>query len=470
MAKTKVKKEEIDDFIENQGKLTLAKIYVSGYKKLECVEITPKATGVTRIVAENKNGKSSLIESIMQALGGSKKVKNFSTTFINEKVGKIFTKLEFNDGTIVERSLDNDGVSVLKAYNGDKNFDAKYVMSLFSEIAFNKDEVVGKRGLELQTYIKNILDIDTTSEDIQIKDLLEKRKELNYKYKGIEFKGLEPVERINVDVSDLDKEKEKIEHEQKKLGDIDQKISTIDRRIRTEQRDIDSAKSRRREIDEEIEALERKIKRLQNEQKEEEVKENECKSNINKLEEEKVEIEKEKKEQEKIVAEFNYDEIVRTISSKLKDAATVNEKALLYEQDQELYKQREQLGREIGNLTSSIDNLRGAINTKISDKLSVIPGLEFIDNNVYYNGYASESWSTQESQELSNKLWFIINPKVQTLFIDNGEKYDRKNFKLLCEEAIKNNIQIIFTMVSQEDLGSEENTVYISEGKNYVKE
>jgi len=98
-----------------------------------------------------------------------------------------------------------------------------------------------------------------------------------------------------------------------------------------------------------------------------------------------------------------------------------------------------------------------------------VPGLEIKEDGIFHENIHCENWSDEQSVTISSQLCLAMNPKLQAVFIDQGETYDSKSLKALEKWAVDNNIQAFITIV--DDIPDElaDDVFYIVEGQ-LVKE
>jgi hypothetical protein len=144
---------------------------------------------------------------------------------------------------------------------------------------------------------------------------------------------------------------------------------------------------------------------------------------------------------------------------------TANQSNETFKQAQELIqlkKDAEIYKEQSGTATANIDSQRQAISDAIKDMSNPVPGLEFNDIGLVYNGFpvSPDSLSYSEIIELGVKMKMAENPELP-LFISNGESIGTQRLNDIKEIAKKNNLQIIMEQVER---GNDKLTIEVMEG------
>lgn len=121
------------------------------------------------------------------------------------------------------------------------------------------------------------------------------------------------------------------------------------------------------------------------------------------------------------------------------------------EQTKQLEKDKEELAifmndsQCLTNAIESLDKLKTALQKSLP-----IPGLEVIDDNIFFNGVHFDTLNTAEQMKLCIEISRLHN-NSGLMIVDGIERMDSANQELLFEMAEKNNIQLMVTEVSEID-------------------
>lgn len=110
--------------------VTITALELENVKRIKAVALTPAATGLTTIGGRNAQGKTSVLDAIVWALGGD---RYKPTHAVREGAEKLHIRLELSNGLVVERSGKNGALKVSGGQGGGQNL----LNSFVSELALN---------------------------------------------------------------------------------------------------------------------------------------------------------------------------------------------------------------------------------------------------------------------------------------------------------------------------------------------
>lgn len=434
-----------------------------GIRKLHAVEMKFAEKGLTAIKGKNKQGKSTVIDTVEWLLRGGKVLDRSAK---NPEREKAEAELELGPyrikRTMSEKStaLSVRNVTTNEVEKGEVQ---NFLDTFINELTFNPRALADLTRVEKYKFCMKLYNIDFTEIDKQMAaletDRLLSGRELK-KYGEIE--PVEPVERVNV--QSLLAKKQEVETrniavrnkfdfaKQKELEQINRfnkEQMAKEKALEVEQDRYADLESDRAHINSEIKQTENEIKELQakllvlaEDEKKVEANLVDCKKKLADLP---------KPEPEKpLVAnlpEPTY-ESTSTIDIEIQNAVAVNQKAELYESY--LHKKDEKAEKELeyNALDDKIKSLREKKYEILRGIDTKVEGLTIGEDDIYYNGIGSENWSDSERLRITSELCVAMMPHLRAIFIDGAEEMDSESLQELNAWAMAHDIQVICTMVA----------------------
>ena len=464
---------------------------VDGIRKLTAVEMQLKDKGLIPIKGKNKQGKSTLIDTVEWLIEGNK-VAN--PQLVQNGKEKAEAELTLGDYKIKRTLAKNPKLEVRNTLTGalEKGEVQNFLNTFINELTFNPRPFKDKTSVEKFRFC-----LDLFREKLEVKS----KAALGYDFAGIDTK-----------LSSLEEDRKLVGREVKQFGDLDlnapAKTSKVDiSKILAKKADIekqntikrvDFDKAKQKEIEE--------INDFNREQREKKSVIDDLKKSINdnldkmqsmtteiqelelKLTQLKSGLEIRREYSEKTVKELDLlpqpepeKPLVSTIpqpeylstseeDSLIQWAIGTNEKAGIYEAW--LNKKTEKAAKEsiYSDYTQQIQTLR---NKKLEILRSIdtgVKGLEIREDGIYYNDVYSENWSDSENLRISAELCLSQMPELRAVFIDGAESFDSDSLKDLETWAIENDVQCIVTIVSDIPEQLENGVFYITEGRVITSE
>jgi len=433
---------------------------VDGFRKLKAVEVNFAQDGITTIIGDNEQGKTTVLDTIEYLIKGK--------TMLNEDIiqhGKKELTAELSLGKYsIKRKSDKKGKDYLRITTNEgeevKKKKQSFLNEMINDLTFNPFPFLLKSGDEKLKFMFDFLKIDTKTFDKKLKDLENDR--LICGREGKKIGKIEQVEKAEYkDIKEILKEKERLEIKNKeaerkaieqkevllqKALDFNKKQDDIELKRNINKENIKRGKEQLLKLEEEIKNINIKIKSLEKE-----------KENLPKKEDKKsTEIEM-PKYFTKDLSVFS-EEINRTIEN--------NKLADKYEEYKKNKIEIKEKRDEYNAFSKDIEKIREEKKQLLNNTETGVKDLKISEDGLYYKGIYSENWSDSQEIAISCNLCIAMNPKLKAVFIDRGESFGSKRLKALETWAKENKIQAIITKVVEEKPEDiPENTYYISNGE-----
>lgn len=423
--------------------MRIVEIIAENFKRLKAIEITPQGD-VVIISGKNCAGKTSVLDIMWAALGGSKGIpkepikKGQDTaktgvtlgeyaddeeeTFIPlYKVTRTFTK-KGNYLTVenAEGSTFKSPQALLDKFIGDLSFDPL-------EFSTSKDQnkiLLNLVGLkDIFDKIKEECDEIYTERTVvnrQVKQMEGQLDGYGFVDEGTLYDGPKETQPVQELTDQLQEARKKIDdkfHCETKLGEVI--------------RECDTVKSK-------IFYLEREIEKVKKEYE-----------SLNAIRADKIH-ELSKMETPDI------SEIEVEINKRIEN----NEKARVWKEYQGISETYKKLQKESNGLTAKLNRQKDKKDKAIGDAKFPIKGLSY-DDGIYYNGIPFEQVSDSEKLRVSISIAMALNPKIRVIRITNGSLLDSENMKIIEELAKDKDYQIWIEKVDETGKVG----IYIEEGE-----
>ena len=495
---------------------------MDGIRKLTAIDMTIAEKGLIPIKGKNRQGKSSVIDTIELLIKGNK-VSNPEIITKGKDRAELFLKLTDYE---IQRELGK--YSKLKVKNTKTGIPESgevqgFLNTFINELTFDPRPFRNKTAVEkfkfcldlfrdkLEAKSKEKLGYGFAGIDTKLKTLEDERLLIGREVKKFGDLDKDVPEKVDrVDTQTILNQKKEIEARNKLLtNDFDKKkqaeiqeINNFNKAQRDKQKVIDDANDELESIVEkqtakqteianhfnsiddiriEIEELKKKLAQKVLELSNAEAKSGELNKELSDLAED-------VKTQEKVISELPQPEpekpLINTISEpeyestdeldlQLQNATAINQKADLYQKWLDKKTDKAQKQEEYEAYTGQIEVLREQKLEILRSIDTGVKGLEIRENGIYYNDTYSENWSDMEELRISAELCLAQLPKLRAVFIDGLESMDVDSQKDLAKWAEENDIQVIATIVASipEDPNDlEAGVFYISEGTVITKE
>jgi len=392
-------------------------------KRLHAVEIKPDGSLIV-IGGKNAQGKTSVLDSIEYALGGTSSIPS-KPIHKGEKKARIV--VEF-DNIIVTRTFSESGsklvVSDKEGFT--KNSPQALLDSLVGKLSFDPLAFISMKPDEQLKIVKELAGIDFSDMDAEIKMIYDDRTMVNREIKSIQaqataitpYKGMPEGEVL---VTELVKQLEE-------RTEINQKNEDERRLLQVWQNQLLESSDHLDQLREEIKKLREKWDisvKLYGHQKK-------------LIEEKKEEIENLKDE------DADY---IRTVISQ---AEEINQKIRFNNKRNELLFDLEVRQQKVDKITKRLEEIEDEKLNLISSSKLPIAGLTFDSSTLYYNGIPfTDQSSSAEQLRVSVAMGFAMNPKLKILLIRDGSLLDEDNLKMIAEMAEKEGGQLWLERVGE---------------------
>lgn len=411
--------------------MKIVKLEANNVMRLNAVEIVPKGDTII-IGGKNEQGKSSVLESILLALGGRKsKIKEPLKK--GKDKGKVVLELD-GTGLIVTRTFTKAGGGTLTVTSKDgAKFQSPQAMldKISGALTFDPLAWVGMDEAKQLKVLKELTGVSFDKEDAERKVVYDTRTEANRKLemlkaqaKGIPEHGDDvPDKEVSVEVL-----MNELESRRKQNKDHDE-LSGI----------CEDLSAEIIGLSDEIEELEEKLKSLKEllaEAKKDAIKSSKALATMVKVDE--VEIE-----------------------TQIKSADTINRKVREKIEKATLAARIEKGTQIIKGMTDKLAEIDKAKADKLSSAKMPIEFLTFDESGVYYKGVPFSQASSAEALRVSVAMGIAMNPELKILLIRDGSLLDDDNLKLISEMAFDSDTQVWLEKVSTDPKAC---SVIISDG------
>jgi DNA repair exonuclease SbcCD ATPase subunit len=398
-------------------------------KKLRAVQIKPDGSLIV-IGGKNAQGKSSVLDAIMAALGGKSYVPEKA---VREGAKKGFVELDLGDLT-VRRTFTASGGGTLTVstkdgakYSGpQKMLDALVGKISFDPLAFarmsEKDQI---------NVLRSLTGLDFSDLQKSFETIYQERRDINRDIKKLEAQlqgmdvpdGSEALEPVSI--VDLVDELKKAQEQNRANDRIREELSTV-----TE--DLMHLEERKKALLAELEEVTDRIKQA-------ELTHQELLKKVDGLQ----------------------DIDVAAIQEKIEAAESINEQVKQYLQKRDILTQLEELRSQAEEKTKQLQDIEKEKRKRIEAVKLPVPGLFFDDEGIVYNGVPFSQASDAEKLRVSVALGLAMNPKLKVLLVKEGSLLDEDNLKLIAEMAEEAGAQVWLERVGE----GKEMSVIIEDGQ-----
>lgn len=408
-------------FVTNAQKNTMRIIELqsSNIKKIKAVELKfDDSKNLVIISGKNAMGKSSVLDSIWFALGGTSNIPD-KPIRAGEESAEIKVTMEGKKGNYTAIRTFTEKDSYLKvispdgaSYSNPQEFLDHIIGSLaFDPLAFSKMDDK-KKVKELI----NIVGLDFTASDAEKKSLTEERVLVGRQVKAMAEYTPEQLQKAEIDSS-----KEEIS------------LVALSNQIQREQQIKDNfnrSKARIIQINQYISGLQDQIAELNKE-----------KTELEKIDDSSVNIESMKSE---LANAENINTSIRNSKAIINDSAAKAKKQAEYD-----------------DLTAKIKANEEDKKAKLAAAQMPIAGLSWNEDGVLFNDIPFNQLSGAEQLKVSMAIAMSANPQLKVIIIKDGSLLDSANMAVIEEMAKEKDFQIFIEAVSDnDDLG-----IVIEEGK-----
>lgn len=405
-------------------------------KRLSAVEITPDGN-VVIIGGKNGQGKSSVLDSIMYALGGG-------STLPQQPVrsGQPNAEIVVDLGElVVKRTFTAAGGTNLVVTNKDG---AKYpspqaiLDKLVGTLSFDPLEFARRTEKQAET-LRQLVGLNFNNLDAERAKIYDERTVVNREVKSL---SAQVAAKTKFDgVPDEEVQTADILKEQQAAAETNATNARLRTRLERSKGDIVNQEKFLKTYDEQIVAAKAQIESLQESIKTAEAQKA---SALAELQEKKTQFEQKEKE---INALQDID--LTPFQSRAQEAEATNQKVRANRERAGLQSQLEGKQKSAAELTAKIEAIDAEKQKLITSAKYPIPGLSFDnDGNVLFNGIPFSQASSADQTKVSIAIGLALNPKLRVLLIRDGSLLDEESLAMVADIAAKNDAQVWMERVS----------------------
>jgi len=392
--------------------MKIIKLTAQNIKKLRAIEITPDLKeALVKITGKNGQGKTSVLDSILWALAGGRKIPDMPIRKGSKK-GKITMDL---GELIIERTFTQKGsyLKVLTKEGAEYPKAQEKLSELVQGISFDPAEFMRLGDKERLEIIKEITGQGEEFEKIEADyiEAYEERKfaNRNLKEKKTVFEQYGEIEKVErIDVVALSNELNEFAEKKRTIDDYALKIQHTEKAI---------------------EDLTRRIAEF---------------TII--LEEESGDLRKYKKIHDDAKAGFDL-EAAQAKKKQLEDAREINEQAQRYEEFERTKSECEKAAREFQYASEKVQVIANRKAELLQGAKMPIDKLEVEDGKIFIDGLPFEQLSTSEQIRISFSVAMAINPKLKVIRITDGSLLDADALGIIESMAKEKDYQVWIEIV-----------------------
>lgn len=403
-------------------------------KRLKAVHIHPSGNVVV-IGGQNGQGKTSVLDSIMFALGGKdaqceQPIRNGQTRAeVNIDLGEFTVRRTFTEA---------GGELTLKSREGAKIASPQAILDrIAGKLSFDPLEFSRQKPKDQLETLRSMVGLDFTAHDAERKRLFDARADLNRRHKEAEA-ILKNAPRHD----DAPKSEQSIADLSAKLAqaqDLDKQFTRKQGDYKTLKSRIETGKTVIAGIKEDIAKLQAKLAMADKQ--------------LADLEAEAVKV----KAEAEAIPEYD----LEAMQAQLANVEAVNAKVRQNAQHAQLASATLKLKQESDDLTAKIEKLDAEKAEKLSKAPFPVPGLGLGEHGVTFAGVPFSQASAAEQLRVSVAMGLAMNPRLRVMLIRDGSLLDENSLKLVAEMAAANDAQVWIERVGT----GEEVSVVIEDGE-----
>jgi len=379
--------------------MKIIELNAENIKKLKAIRICPdEKNPLVLITGKNDQGKTSVLDCILFALGGEKCVQDKPIRAgedhgeINIDIGKYKIKRIFSESgsrleiRSAEGALFSSPQSLLNKITGELSFDPLEFAHMDS-----------KKRLDL---LKKLTGVDTSLIELKKKGLYDERTDIN-----------------------------------RELAKMD---SQVDKRIIDGQ--LPEEEILARELVAKISTESERISKLNNEK----TRKDQLKKNIDELEKKLIELKTMLHDTEVVITDHEAlgPSRLDSLNAEFFALEEMNRKIRDNNILRNLKKKRAQLNKESDDLTAKIDECESERQQMILSAQMPIAGLSFTEDGVFFNDIPFEQINDAGKLRVSLAVGMALNPQLRVIRITNGSLLDSENLKIVQDLAKEKDYQI----------------------------
>lgn len=386
--------------------MKIIKLTAENIKRIAAIEIEPHGN-IVRITGKNGQGKSSVIDSIMYALGGGKSLPDRPVRDGAES-GEI--RLDLGDLVVTRRFTAGGGTSLFVANAEGARYqspqailDALVGRLSFDPLAFARMETKAQAELLRDMVGLNTADLDKQRATVYAERTIKNREATQLAARADAVK-CEPCERPDIGAL---------------LEQIKVERAADERRT--------AAARALQQLRNELEAADRDIAALEAELRSKRAAKEELHARI---------------DCGNAAIEAMPASSLEALNAELESASERIERANLYAEYRALREQADAAAREADAMTAQIKSIDTAKEARIRSVDMPLPDLSLSDEGVIYRGLPLSQASSAEQMRVSIAIAMRLNPKLRVLRVTDGSLLDSNSMRIVEEMAREHDYQV----------------------------
>ena len=399
-------------------KITINSLELENVKRIKAVTITPTEKGLNIIGGNNRQGKTSVLDSIAWALGG----ENFRPSKPTREGSTIppYLKIQLSNGIIVERKGKNSSLKVTDPSG--KKAGQTLLDDFIEKLALNLPKFMNSSNKEKANILLQIIGVgeQLAQYEMQEKELYQER----------------------LTVGRIADQKKKYAKEQIYYADVpDDLISPQD--LINQQQEILAKNGENQRKRERVHQIEYQVSTL----------EQEYASLMKQIEAKKMELDKAREDLSiaKMDALDLIDQSTDELEKNLADIEETNRKVRANLDKQKAEEDAKQYDEQYDSLTVKIENVRKQKMDLLNHADLPLPGLSVEDGELTYNGNKWDGMSGSDQLKVSTAIVRKLNPKCGFVLLDKLEQMDLDTLNDFGQWLENEGLQAIATRVSTGD-------------------
>lgn len=387
-------------------------------KRVKAVQLTPTANGLTIIGGDNRQGKTSVLDAIVWALGGNKYAP--SNPHREGALTEPSLHIELSNGIIVERKGTNSSLKVIDP-EGNKAGQA-LLDSFIEELALNLPKFMNANNKEKANILLQVIGVgdELAAYELQEKQLFNQRleigrlhrqkahyaEELPY-YPEAPNEPISPMELIKQQQDILARNGEN-QRKRNNLAQYQQQHAMLKERIKNKKEEL-------LKLEAELEEVANNLLTAQ------------------------------------AIAQDLEDESTAEIEENLANIELINAKVRTNANREMAEEDANKLKAEYDGLTEQLDELREKRTALLEGANLPLPGLSVVDGELTYNGSKWDAMSGADQLIVATAIVRQLNPRCGFVLMDKLEQMDMTTLKAFGEYCEQTELQVLATRVSQGD-------------------
>ena len=418
----------------NGSPAAIVSLDIDGVKRIRAVHVEPRQTGLTVIAGRNGQGKTSVLESIMAALGGDSYRQQ-----VNDGTDKGEIRIKLSNGLEVARTIKADGASTLKVKCLDGSRGSQTLLNKFiSGFALNVPSFMSASAREKVKALLDVIGFDPQPYEERIKTLEAERLAKGREADRVKGHAAELPFHDGVGVTLASDEEMRQD-----IARVAEHNARFDRALR----EVEFAAQERARLAEEAEECRRRIAgarkaldEVEDRQSAAEEREEYCKQQWRRM----------------------GDRLSDTeAAERMKAVADRNEKVRANQAKHRAQDDAEALAEEYRELDRKVKGERAALAANLEGVRLPYPGLSVSGNVLQWKGRPFDELSESEKLIIATSISKAVNPDCSFVLVDGLERFDTERLAKFAAWCEKQGMQVIGTRVGT----GADNEIIIEDGE-----